>query len=55
MDKNKCPILIFPKNFCKFYYVFLNETENGNTNHYFWYEYICGNNTIIYVSSIFTP
>ena len=50
MDKNKCPIFIFSKNFCEFYCVFLNETEKRECNYYFCNEYICGNNTIIYVS-----
>jgi hypothetical protein len=49
MDKNKCPILIFSKNFCEFYCVFLNETEKWECNYYFCNEYICGNKKIIFM------
>ena len=55
MDKNKCPILIFSKNFCEFFCCFFDVTEKREYNYYFCIVYIYGNNTIIYVSPIFNP
>ena len=51
MDKNKCPILIFPKNFCEFFCCFFDETEKREYNYYFWYEYIYDNKINTYISN----
>lgn len=55
MDKNKCPILIFSKNFCKFFCCFFDVTEKREYNYYFCDKYTYGNNQFIYVSPIFNP
>ena len=35
MDKNKCPIFNFSKNFCEIFIVFFDETEKLECNYYF--------------------
>ena len=43
MDKNKCPIFIFSKNFYEIFVVFLNETEHRDCRYYFCNGFIYSN------------